>query len=801
MASEPSWVGREVAHGRYRVQERIGLGSMGHVYRALDRHLETEVVIKCPFAEGMEQLGPAFLRRFELEVRSLVHLSHPHVVQIIDVGAEDGHPYVVMQYLSGGSLRDRMESGPRQTPRPMPLTTLGDWLMDVAKALDFIHGQNYLHRDVKPDNILFDRFGNPFLSDFGIIKALASERHDVRTSAMTAPGFLMGTPNYVAPEIVMGGPVDGRCDQYALGMTVFEVLAGSNPMQGPTPSATFVNQTKKSMPALIDLIPNAPRRLSDAVARALAKRPEERFERCAMMATEILAELPRGTASRTVSRSFLGMESRGTPGRVACPVCGNPMAVGPGLAGKGVRCKRCEATLRVEMSEPGTIVLNVVGQPSASWSAATEATPPGSKPQSPPAARVRMRRRVAAGVLGLCALAGALLVGRALIGTDPPRPEPAAGPPTPTGADATAAAPAIPGDRVVVNIAYGTEKKKWLVAALEEYAQTAAGREVEIKLLGMGSLEGAQAVLGGPRAGGPAQPPIHVWSPASGTYRDVLESTWRSKHGSSPILSSANLALTPMVFVMWKQRHEAFLKKYGAINFQTLAAAMREPGGWQAIAQRGDWGLFKFSHTDPGLSNSGLQMLVLMGHEFVRKARGLTPQEVARGDFQSWLRNFEHGVTRYGTRLNHSTGDLMEEMVIRGPSQYDCLLLYENLAIDYMQPAIGRWGTEGGLAVSYPEPNIWNEHPYYILDVPWSDARQRKAAAEFLIFLMSEPIQRRALEHGFRPGNPAVPVNSSDSPLVRNEGAGVRLQLPGTCGPQSAEVVRSLLEAFRRIER
>jgi hypothetical protein len=174
---------------------------------------------------------------------------------------------------------------------------------------------------------------------------------------------------------------------------------------------------------------------------------------------------------------------------------------------------------------------------------------------------------------------------------------------------------------------------------------------------------------------------------------------------------------------------------------------------------------------------------------------------VARGDFQSWLHNFERGVTRYGTRLNHSTGDLMEEMVIRGPSQYDCLLLYENLAIDYMEPAIARWGTEGGLAVSYPEPNIWNEHPYYILDVPWSDAGQRKAAAEFLIFLMSEPIQRRALEHGFRPGNPAVPVNTPDSPLIRHEGAGIRLALPSTCGPQSAEVVRSLLDSFRRIER
>jgi serine/threonine-protein kinase len=797
MADEASWVGREVAQGRYLIQEHIGLGSMGQVYRALDRHLDTEVVIKCPLAEAVEQLGVAFLRRFELEVRSLVHLSHPHIVQIIDVGAEDGYPYVVMQYLSGGSLRARMETGPRQVPRPMPLTSLGDWLMDVAKALDFIHGQNYLHRDVKPDNILFDRHGNPFLSDFGIVKALSSERHDARSSAMTAPGFLMGTPNYVAPEIVMGGPVDGRSDQYALAITVFEVLTASNPMEGSTPSATFVNQTKKTLPPLCDLVPNVPRRLSDALLRALAKRPEERFERCLTLATEVLADLPRGAPSRAVSRSFLGMVSRGTPGAVACPVCANPLAVGPELAGKGVRCKRCEATLRVEAPAPGMIVLNVVGQPSASWSAAIQATE--STAGSPPAAKSRMNRRLAAGLLGLCAAAGALFLGRGLLRTDRPAPglpsglpagEPAGAPPLPS----------IPNERVVVNIAYGTEKKKWLVAALEEFARTPAGRQVEIKLLGMGSIEGAQAVLDGPGAGTPPNPPIHVWSPASSTYRDVLESAWRRKHVGSPILSAENLALTPMVFVMWKQRHEAFLKKYGAINFRMLAAAMREPGGWQAIARRADWGLFKFSHTDPARSNSGLLMLVLMGHEFAAKPRGLTPEDVARSDFLNALRGFERGVTRYGTRLNHSTGDLMEEMVIRGPTQYDCLLLYENLAIDYMQPAIARWGDEGGLSVSYPDPNVWNEHPYYILDVPWSDARQRKAAAEFLLFLMSEPIQRRALEHGFRPGNAAVPVNAPDSPLVRHAGAGVRLTLPRTVGPQPAAVVRSLLDSFRRVE-
>ena len=155
-----------------------------------------------------------------------------------------------MQFLAGGSLKDRMMSGPAGEFRPMPPRLLGGWLLEIAKALDFVHAQKHIHRDVKPANILFDRHDNAFLGDFGIIKALAAdEGGDWRGSSLTAPGFLLGTPNYVAPEIVMGRPFDGRVDQYALAMTVHEVLCGRNCMEGPTPSATMVNQTMVVPPA------------------------------------------------------------------------------------------------------------------------------------------------------------------------------------------------------------------------------------------------------------------------------------------------------------------------------------------------------------------------------------------------------------------------------------------------------------------------------------------------------------------------------------------------------------------------
>src|SRR5262245_11399680 len=128
------WVGREIASGRYQVMERLGVGSMGQVFLAFDRHLATKVVVKCPVPSGAATTGDAALKRFDLEIRSLVQLSHPQIVKVIDVGVEDGHPYVVMQYLPGGTLRDRMVVGPGGSTGPMAIRSLWDWLMDVARA-------------------------------------------------------------------------------------------------------------------------------------------------------------------------------------------------------------------------------------------------------------------------------------------------------------------------------------------------------------------------------------------------------------------------------------------------------------------------------------------------------------------------------------------------------------------------------------------------------------------------------------------------------------------------------------------
>src|SRR5262245_58813403 len=341
------------------------------------------------------------------------------------------------------------------------------------------------------------------------------------------------------------------------------------------------------------------------------------------------------------------------------------------------------------------------------------------------------------------------------------------------------------GPPVTIGIAYGTEKERWLKWAVEEFAKSREGRRIKIDLIPMGSLEGAQAVLGGDTR-------IHVWSPASSLYKEIFVEEWQVKHGSDkPILREENLALSPMVFVMWAERHAAFVGKYGAVSFKTLAQALAEPTGWQGIAGKPEWGLFKLGHTHPNESNSGLMTLVLMAYDYHGKTRGLALQDILDPGFQSWAQAFERGVSG----LANSTGNLMREMVLKGPSAYDAVVVYENVAIDYLKNAEGRWGE---LRVIYPARNLWNENPYYILDAPWSSPEQREAAGRFLDFLLGEPVQKQSLVHGFRPGNPAVPVRFAGSPFLAYQRFGLSVDLGSMCEPPKAEVLNNLLQWWQR---
>jgi ABC-type glycerol-3-phosphate transport system substrate-binding protein len=339
-------------------------------------------------------------------------------------------------------------------------------------------------------------------------------------------------------------------------------------------------------------------------------------------------------------------------------------------------------------------------------------------------------------------------------------------------------------DHVEVGIAYGTEKERWLKWAVDEFAKTRDGKKIKVNLIPMGSLEGAHALLNGDQR-------IQVWSPASALYKDIFVQEWQVKYSQNPILKEEPLALSPMVFVFWDERYQAFLPKYKTVSFGTLAQALQEKGGWESIAQKPEWGLFKLGHTHPNESNSGLMTIVLAAYAYQKKSKELELKDVVDVGFQNWLQTFEHGVSG----LSNSTGNMMREMVLKGPSSYDALIVYESVAIDYLKNAEGRWGQ---LRVVYPEYNAWNDNPYYIIDAPWSSKDQRKAAETFLQFLVSEPIQKESLTHGFRPANPNVPVKFPDSPFVKYADYGIRVDLAKICDPPHGEVVNNLLQSWQR---
>jgi ABC-type Fe3+ transport system substrate-binding protein len=347
--------------------------------------------------------------------------------------------------------------------------------------------------------------------------------------------------------------------------------------------------------------------------------------------------------------------------------------------------------------------------------------------------------------------------------------------------------PKTEGKPVRIGIAYGTEKKRWLEWAVEEFAKAPEGKSIEVDLIPMGSLEGAKAILSGDKR-------INVWCPASAMYKDVFVQDWQTNHASDPIIRSENLALTPMVFVMWDERYQAFIKKYKVLSFKTISEALKEKGGWDAIAGKPEWGLFKFGHTDPSQSNSGLMTLVLMAYDYHDKCNNLTLKDILSVPFQDWMQQLESGVSG----LIHSTGTMMKDMVLRGPSTYDALMVYESVAIDYLKNAEGRWGK---LRVVYPTRNAWNDNPYYIINAPWSTEEQRKAANTFLEFLLSEPIQKQSLVHGFRPGNPAVAIKFASSPFVMYEKYGLKINIPSVCNPPKAEVINNLLASWIRNQR
>lgn len=281
--------------GRYQVKSELGRGGMATVYKAYDPRFEREVAVKVLPREMLHD--PQFRVRFEREAKTVASLEHSAIVPVYDVGEEDGQPYFVMRYMTGGSLSERIHSS------SLSIADTARIIDRLSSALDEAHAKGIVHRDLKPGNILFDHAGEPYVSDFGIAKIAQSQG-----SATVTGGGIVGTPAYMSPEQAQGDKVDGRSDIYALGVIVFEMLTGRQPYEADTPMAVVVKHITDPVPHILDVNPNLPSDLEKVIEKAMAKNRDDRYATAKEFASELMA-VARGE-SPTFSSAPVGQHQK-----------------------------------------------------------------------------------------------------------------------------------------------------------------------------------------------------------------------------------------------------------------------------------------------------------------------------------------------------------------------------------------------------------------------------------------------------------------------------------------------------------
>jgi serine/threonine-protein kinase len=254
---------QKLINGRYRMGSRLGAGGMAVVYLGHDLFLGRDVAIKR--LRSQYAADPTFRARFEREARAAASLSHPNIIDIYDVGEEDGLPYIVMELVRGQSLRDIIAA-----EAPFHPDDVAQLLLQVGTALDFAHAKGYVHRDIKPGNILIDEHGRARVADFGIAKSLAD-------ADLTDDGTGFGTAGYLAPEQAEGLMATPASDVYALGVVAFEMLTGEPPFTAETPVGVAMRHIKERPPAPSKQQPEVPRSVDSIVLRALEKDPTRRW--------------------------------------------------------------------------------------------------------------------------------------------------------------------------------------------------------------------------------------------------------------------------------------------------------------------------------------------------------------------------------------------------------------------------------------------------------------------------------------------------------------------------------------------
>jgi serine/threonine protein kinase, bacterial len=259
--------------GRYRVEARIATGGMSTVYRGLDVRLDRPVALKVMDARYAGDRE--FLTRFQREARAIARLKSPGLVAIYDQGNDTAHPFLVMELVTGGTLRELLrERG------PMPPHAVVAVLAPVLSGLGAAHRAGLVHRDVKPENVLISVDGEVKLADFGLVRATTE-------AGITSTSVILGTAAYLSPEQVLGEETGPRSDVYAVGIMAFELLTGTTPFKGDSAIVIAHQHLDRDVPPPGSLIDGVPPEFDDFIARATAREPEARFSDAGAMGAEL----------------------------------------------------------------------------------------------------------------------------------------------------------------------------------------------------------------------------------------------------------------------------------------------------------------------------------------------------------------------------------------------------------------------------------------------------------------------------------------------------------------------------------
>jgi eukaryotic-like serine/threonine-protein kinase len=295
----------ELLAGRYELQEVAGSGGMSNVYRARDTVLERTVAIKILHDHFSDD--PEYVERFRREARALAQLNHPNIVTVIDRGEYEGRQFIVFEHVEGENLKELVDREGQ-----LPVEQALSLVHQVARGLAFAHEHGVVHRDVKPHNVLIDEDGVAKVTDFGIARSIDP------ADGLTETGALLGTSEYIAPEQASGGRVDERSDQYSLAAVLYELLAGEPPYTGENFMAVAMKHVQDPVPSVREVRPDVSPRLDAIVARALAKRPENRFSSTeALMAA---LEAARADTDAASTPALGATESIPRPGPLPPPI-------------------------------------------------------------------------------------------------------------------------------------------------------------------------------------------------------------------------------------------------------------------------------------------------------------------------------------------------------------------------------------------------------------------------------------------------------------------------------------------------